>query len=289
LHTSSGPIDARFVIVATGYDKEPFIPDWPGTREFTGDLRHAASYRNVDPYRGRDVLVVGSGNTASDVATDLAEGGVHRVRISIRTPPNIFPRDILGVSAQYTTIIGEKFPRIFDRVGFVSQRLRYGDVESHGLPRPTVGLQTHFRESCHGPMIDEGFVDAVKGGRIEVVAAVEKFDLSEVVLRDGNRIRPDVVLAATGYRRGLEPLVSEFGVLRQDGRPLVHGSNTHPNAPDLYFIGFVRKISGQLRPMRREAKGIARSIAIVRSKDAHRAIGPQHQPIAERTTASLKS
>jgi putative flavoprotein involved in K+ transport len=254
-------LEAERVVLASGYDSAAYVPDWPGAADFTGTLSHAATYRNAVPYRDRDVLVVGAGNTASDVATDLAEGGARRVRIAVRTPPNIFPRDCFGMPTQYATIIGEKLPRLFDRIGFLTQRSLYGDLAPYGLPRPAEGLQTHFRNTCHGPMVDEGFIDAVKAGAIEVVAAVERFESSDVLLVDGNRVRPEVVLAATGYRRGLEPLVGHLGVLRPDGRPLVHGGATHPNAPNLHFIGFVRKISGQLRPMRRDAKRIARVAA----------------------------
>ena len=60
----------------------------------------------------------------------------------------------------------------------------------------------------------------LKAGRIEIVAAVVGFDGPDVLLGDGARIQPEVVIAATGYRRGLEPLVGHFGVLDEDGIPL---------------------------------------------------------------------
>ena len=105
-----------------------------------------------------------------------------------------------------------------------------------------------------------GFVEALKQGRIELVAAVERFDGAEVVLMDGTRIRPDAVVAATGYRRGLEPLLGHLGVLDAGGNPVVVGGRTHPAAPGLYFNGFYASLSGQLRHMRRHARAIARAI-----------------------------
>lgn len=65
----------------------------------------------------------------------------------------------------------------------------------------------------------------LKAGQIEIVAAVEGFDGPSVLLADGTRIQPEAVIAATGYRRGLEPLVGHLGVLGEDGIPLVSGGN----------------------------------------------------------------
>ena len=59
VETPGGDIAARYVVVATGYNHTPFIPDFPGKEGFTGELVHASRYRNPEPYRGRDVLVVG--------------------------------------------------------------------------------------------------------------------------------------------------------------------------------------------------------------------------------------
>jgi putative flavoprotein involved in K+ transport len=266
VHLHDEVLDAQQVVVATGYDAEPAVPDWRGLGGFTGAFMHAASYRNSTPFAGQDVLVIGAGNTASDVTTDLALGAASRVRVSIRTPPNIFPRRFFGMHAQYGAILGEPMPRIGDRIGFVVQRLLYGDLSRYGLPRPEEGMHTHFRRVGHGPMVDEGFVDLVKQGRIEVVAAVAGFHDDEVLLADGGRIHPDSVIAATGYRRGLQELVGHLGVLTPPGSPVVGGASTARQAPGLYFIGFVRKMSGQLWPMRGEATQIARAICSRRQR-----------------------
>lgn len=65
LETSAGPILASEVVVATGFNREPVIPEWPGRETFTGELVHSSEYRNPAPYRGRDVLVVGTGNSGA--------------------------------------------------------------------------------------------------------------------------------------------------------------------------------------------------------------------------------
>lgn len=263
------PVSAGWVVVATGFDREPVIPAWPGRERFSGEIAHGAHYRNAQPYQGKDVLVVGAGNTASDLVTDLVEGGAGRVRIAIRTPPNIFPRRVNGLPLQYSAFVYELLPpRLFDMSGFFIQRLLYGDLSKHGLPRAPEGVQSHFLATCHGPMVDEGFVRALKAGKVEVLPAVECFEGDDVVLVDGRRIQPEAVLAGTGYRRALDPLVGHLGVLTHTGSPAVHGAETHADAPGLYFIGFISRISGQLRLMRGDARRIAQAVA--RERDGAR-------------------
>jgi putative flavoprotein involved in K+ transport len=100
----------------------------------------------------------------------------------------------------------------------------------------------------------------LKAERIEIVAAVVGFDGPDVSLADGTRIQPEVVIAATGYRWGLEPLVGHLGVLDEDGIPLVSGGGEHPAAKGLFFNGYRADLSGQLRLMRLDARAIARTV-----------------------------
>jgi putative flavoprotein involved in K+ transport len=82
-----------------------------------------------------------------------------------------------------------------------------------------------------------------------------------VLLAGSSRLQPDAVIAATGFRRGLEGLVGPLGVLVANGRPAVHGARTHPKAPGLYFIGFSNPLSGKLREVGIDARRIAGDIA----------------------------
>lgn len=259
--TDGGDLDARFVVVATGYDREPNLPDWPGREGFTGELIHSSSYRNPDLYRGRDVLVVGPNITGSEVAHFLSRGGVGRVRVSCRTPPNVMRRKYLGVPVQLNGVVLHRVPLpVADEIIWLGQRMFFGNLDRYGLPRAPLGVATTLRRRQQAPVFDDGFVAEVKAGRIEIVAAVEGFDGPDVMLADGARIQPDAVIAATGYRRGLEGLVGHLGVLDQDGIPLVSGGNQHPAAPGLFFNGYRSELSGQLRLMRPDARAIARSV-----------------------------
>ncbi|MCI3931359.1 flavin-containing monooxygenase [Streptomyces sp. AN091965] len=259
--TGGRELTGRAVIVATGHNHTPHVPDWPGADTFPGDLRHASAYREPSPYTGQDVLVVGIGNTGAEIAVDLAEGGAARVRIAVRTAPHIMRRSTAGWPAQRSGILCRRLPvPVVDRLGRAIARVSVPDLSAHGLPRPATGLYSRVREGAI-PVQDVGLIDAVRSGRVEPVAAVESFEGGKVLLADGSRVGPDAVIAATGYRRALEPLLGHLGVLDPHGRPRVLGPRTAPEAPDLYFTGFTTPISGTLRELARDAGRIARAVA----------------------------
>jgi putative flavoprotein involved in K+ transport len=260
LVTPSGPLTATAVVIATGYNHTPHLPDWPGSAFFAGELFHSARYRTAAPFRGRDVLVVGTGNSGAEIAVDLADGGARRVRVAVRTPPNILRRELLGVSSQRLGVLLRHAPvAIVDPIASAVARLTVGDLTRYGLPSSPRGTYTRAREG-QIPILDVGFIDALKQGRVTVVGAVRGFDGREVLLEDGSRIQPDAVIAATGYARGLERLVGHLGVLNDRGLPLVHGAATYPSAPGLHFIGFSNPISGNLREIALDARRIAKAL-----------------------------
>ncbi|MFF3643980.1 flavin-containing monooxygenase [Streptomyces sp. NPDC002564] len=262
LHATGGrELTGRAVVVATGYNHTPRLPDWPGRDTYTGELLHAGDYRNPHPFTGRDVLVVGAGNTGAEIAVDLAEGGAARVRLAVRTAPHIVRRSTAGWPAQRTGILCRRLPvAVVDRLAGPIARLSVPDLAAQGLPRPDTGLYSRVRQGAI-PVQDVGLIDAVRTGRVEPVAAVDSFEDGKVVLADGTRIGPDAVIAATGYRRALEGLVGDLGILDPRGRPTPHGRRTAKQAPDLYFTGFTNPISGMFREMARDAERIAKTIA----------------------------
>ncbi|WP_129768956.1 NAD(P)/FAD-dependent oxidoreductase [Streptomyces sp. L-9-10] len=263
--TGGRELTGRAVVVATGYNHTPRLPSWPGRESYGGELLHAGEYRDPRPYEGKDVLVVGVGNTGAEIAVDLVEGGAARVRLAIRTVPHIVRRSTLGWPSQATAVLIRRLPvRLVDRAARVLCRISVPDLSSKGLPRPDTGLYSRVREGAI-PVQDVGLVKAVRKGRVEPVAAVESFEPGKVVLADGSRIAPDVVIAATGYRRALEDLLGHLDVLDERGRPVAHGGRTPERAPGLYFTGFTNPISGNLREMARDARKIAKALASSRT------------------------
>jgi putative flavoprotein involved in K+ transport len=262
VRTGAGDLRARHVVVATGYNNTPLMPDWPGREGFSGELVHAARYRNAEPFAGRDVLVVGAGNTGAEIAVDLVEGGARRVRMAIRTPPHVVLRESNGLPTQATGVVMRRVPTwIGDPIARLVGRLTVGDLTRYGMPKPVGGLYTRAIEEHSIPIIDVGLIDCLREGKVEVVGAVEGFDGPDVLLAGGERIAPDAVIVATGWKRALEPLVGHLGVLSDTGRPSAHGGDTPPEARGLYFTGFVNPVSGMFREIGIDARRIARAIA----------------------------
>ncbi|MFG2791485.1 flavin-containing monooxygenase [Streptomyces sp. NPDC048419] len=262
LHATGGrELTGAAVVVATGHNHRPYVPEWAGRDTYKGDFVHAGEYRNPAPYAGRDVLVVGAGNTGAEIAVDLVEGGASRVRLSVRTAPHIVRRSTAGWAAQYTGVMVRRLPTgVVDRMARPMAKLSVPDLAEKGLPRPETGLYTRVKEGAI-PVQDVGLIDAVRTGKVEVVAAVDGFEGGQVVLADGTRVAPDAVVAATGYARALEGLVGHLGVLDERGRPLAHGARTSQQAPGLYFTGFTTPISGTLREVAMDAEKIAKAVA----------------------------
>ncbi|MDP9340509.1 MAG: NAD(P)/FAD-dependent oxidoreductase [Actinomycetota bacterium] len=268
LRTNRAEISAHFVVVATGFNREAVLPDWPGRASFTGQLLHSADYRNPAPYRATDVLVVGTGNSGAEIAVDLVEGGARDVAISVRTPPNILRRDVGGLPSQAVGVLIRRLPvRVVDRIAAVMQRLTVGDLTRYGMPPPPAGMLTRANQDSI-PILDVGLIRLLKRRRVRVVPAVVGFDGPDVLLEGGTTVRPHAVIAATGFRRGLERLVGGLGLVEPGGRPVVHGERTHLNAPNLYFIGFTNPISGNLREIGIDARLIARAVARERAAAA---------------------
>ncbi len=261
LATSSGERTARAVVVATGLSRTPHLPDWPGRETFTGTLVHSKDYREPSAYRDRRVLVVGAGNSAAEIAVEVAEVAAE-VQIAVRTPPNIVRRDTLGVPTQFVGVALSRLPEpVLDPVLGVMRRATVPDLSAYGLSAPRGGMYRQFLRSHTVPILDHGFVDAIRGRRIEVVPAVVGFDGPDVLLAENRRVPVDDVIAATGFGTGLEPIVGHLGVLDAAARPTAHGERTVSGCPDLYFIGITEHLAGLLRLVGKQAAAVARRIA----------------------------
>ena len=261
LRTPAGDVSASRVVVATGMNREPLLPDWPGREGFAGELVHVRDYREPGPFADRSVLVVGSGNSGAEIAVDLRDGGAAPVWLSVRTTPHIVRRDTAGIPTQALGILLGKLPRrTVDPIARTLRRISLPDLAAKGLPAKEQPISS-FAEHPRIPIVDVGIVSAVQRGDVEVVPAVHAFDGAEVVVAGGRRLRPDAVVAATGFRPALEPLVGHLGVLDDAGRPLVHVTAEHPDAPGLYFVGFTPSLGGALRRISWEAQTLARAVA----------------------------
>jgi cation diffusion facilitator CzcD-associated flavoprotein CzcO len=252
----------RQVVVATGYNRTPVAPLWPGQDTFGAPVLHASDYTDPEPYRGTDVLVVGAGNTGAEIAADLAGNGASRVWLAVRTPPNVVPRQLGPIPTTLLAISMDFSPAwLADPINRFLQRRFVGDLTRYGLPAPHAGVVRQMRATGTTPTIDVGLIAELRAGRVTPVAALTRFEGDKAVLADGSRLTPQAVIAATGYTTGLVPMVGHLGVLDGRGRPLPHGARTRPGVPGLRFVGLTNPLKGLLLQINLDARATARAVA----------------------------
>jgi hypothetical protein len=250
VETTQTVFRARHLVVATGLNGEPHVPSWPGLDQFPGDVLHASRYRNGAPWRGRDVLVVGLGNSGGEIAIDLHEHGA-RPALSVRGPVCVIPRDVLGVPVLALAIpLSHLPPRLADRLARPLVRLSLGDPREAGLARSPVGPLEQIARRGKIPLIDVGTLALLRAGAIRLFPGPVRLDGAEVRFTDGRSARFDAIVLATGYR----PRLGFLGGAPPPGDP-------EARAQRLHYCGFDLVATGMLRQIGREARAIARAVA----------------------------
>jgi putative flavoprotein involved in K+ transport len=258
--TNAGILPASDVVVATGLDRVGWIPDWIGRAGFAGPIMHVADLQHTTDLSGQHVLLAGAGNSGVDIAAHLVDAGVAKLWLSVRTPPNIVPAEIHRVPLQAVALVARPLPeRLRDATARLASRYAFGDLRRFGLPTPADGPYRRLRTTGVTIAVDQGFVAGLKAGRVQPVAEIHHLDGTDAVLSDGTRLQPDTLLAATGYRTGLQTMVGHLGILDERGLPQLPRHRTSP-VPGMYFIGFHAAIEGNLRQHPIEAGRIARDI-----------------------------
>ena len=248
---------AQTVVVATGANRRPVRPAWPGLDAFRGDVLHSSEFRNGDPWKGRPVLVVGFGNSACEQAIDLVERGA-LPHLAVRSPVNVLPRDVFGLVPvlQLGIVMQHLPPAVADALAWPMIRVTVGDIRKVGLRKLPYGPNAQIARDHHIPLLDIGTMDHIRAGRIGVHGGIERFTEDSAVFTDGETLAVDAVVLATGYRPGLDEfLVPWREVCDDEGTPRVSGGPTA--LPGLYFCGQFVSPAGMLREMGIEAGRIA--------------------------------
>ncbi len=262
VRASDGPRLARHVIIATGRDRLPFVPAWKGIETFAGQIIHSAQFGDANDYTGKKVLVVGAGNSGFDTLNHLARVDTAQIWLSARHGPALLPRRIGQIAVHRFSPILARLPfRLADAVIAATQRLVFGNLASFGLPPAPSGGASRLASDYTAIAADDGAVDAIKAGRIIVLPTVREFTRDAVVFSNDATIEPDIVIAATGYRTGLETMVGKLGVLDEKGVPLFNGADADPRLPGLWFTGMRPSIRGCFANARIQAQAIAAKIA----------------------------
>jgi len=260
--TGTDTFQSKCVVVATGYNRVPYQPEWPGQEQFQGTFIHSKDYRNAKPFTGKKVLLIGMGNTGSELALDLCEHGAFPT-ISVRSPVNIILRDVLGRPAQRTAIMLSKLPEwAYDFIAKTVQKRTIGNLSAYGLESSPYAPSEQLRRFGKVPVIDIGTVDLIKQRKVLIRPDVECFQENGVVFKDGTSENFDAVIACTGYRAQAEAFFENGGnLLDARGYPRNLWFD-EPEYQGLYFCGFSIPLSGILRNIKIDSALIAEHIRV---------------------------
>lgn len=255
------------LVIATGYNREPYLPTWPGQTSFQGSLLHSSQYRNGEPFKSQRVLVVGFGNSGGEIAIDLWEHGA-QPGLAVRSPVNVIPRELFGIPILAIGILQSKLPpRLADALNTPILRATIGDLTPYGLRKLPYGSMTQIHREAHIPLIDVGTIQLIKRGQITVYPGIETFTEKGVTFTGGDQREFEAIILATGYR----PRVNAF----LEGASAAYDANGTPSSSGreapvsgLYFCGYHVSPTGMLREIALEAKRISAAIAQKHAKAA---------------------
>ncbi len=243
--------DYRWLIAANGSNWAPIIPDWPGS--FTGQLRHAASFKNADEVKGQRVLVVGLGNSGVDICSDATRTAAHTA-VSLRRGYHVIPKHILGKPAD---VFADKSPplpfRLRQRIFQTLLAILIGDLGKYGMPKPDHRLmETH-------PLLSDQFIHHLRHGDIEILGDIARFDGPDVVFKDGSCAPFDQVICATGYDWQV-PYIDQ-SLLPWDRGRLAPPLSIFPDAKNLFLLSFIESNGSSFSLFNEMSWVIGRAIA----------------------------
>lgn len=226
------------LLVCNGHHWDPSYPEFHG--RFDGETIHSHHYIDpTDPLNlvGKRVLVVGIGNSAVDITSELARKGVaEQVFISTRSGAWVMPKYVFGRPADQVFKTNPRLPLgLQRRIARLLPPIVAGKMEDFGLPRP----DHHFLEA-HPTVSSELLLRLGSGD------AVAKPNVSELLgdrvrFADGTVEQVDAIVFATGYRISFPFLDRDF-ISAPNNVLLLYKRMFKPGVDDLAFIGLGQAI-----------------------------------------------
>lgn len=236
--TDAGTRTYEHVVIANGHHSTPKIPEFPGT--FTGESFHAHDYMTPEVFAGKDVLVLGVGNSGMDLACDATKLASN-VLLATRHGVHVMPKYVFGRPIdQWGSPLSAYLPfRVERRLYELMLRLSVGKPENRGLPKPD-----HRLLSAH-PTVSSELHDRVGHGDVTMKPNVERFDGDTVWFTDGSSAHVDVLVYATGYSVALPFLDRALYDPAGNTMPLYQRVLT-PKLPGLFFVGFIQTVGSNI-------------------------------------------
>jgi cation diffusion facilitator CzcD-associated flavoprotein CzcO len=220
-----------YVLIANGHHWNPRYPRYEG--EFTGEILHSHYYRSHLPFKGKRVLVVGGGNSAADIATDVARHAAF-VGISWRRGYYIIPKIIFGQPPDVINARLAWLPRALRvKMNYLTWKLVTGGNEQYGLQAPEVDILDQH------PVINSDLLTRIRHGDIQPRRDIQRYEGKTVVFVDGKREDYDVIIPATGYIISF-PFFDKSLIDFSEGDVPLYLRVFHPDFRSLFFIGLVQ-------------------------------------------------
>ncbi|WP_258103238.1 NAD(P)/FAD-dependent oxidoreductase [Marinoscillum sp. MHG1-6] len=254
--TNNGTFRSQNLIICTGNTNRPRQYTKKGLETFPGEVLHSTEYKNGKPFQGKKVLVIGFGNSACEIAICLHEHGA-RPALSVRSPVNVVPRDILGIPVLQIGIWQSRFrPGWVDKLNHLILRLIVGDFEKYGLKKLPYGPFEQITEHHRIPLLDVGTMDLIRKGAIRVFGDVDQIHNDLIRFKDEREEQFDAIITAVGYENGLDKLLKLDEERKEDLKNKL-SDRTYFGKDNLYFCGFHVSSTGMLREVALESKIIA--------------------------------
>ena len=216
----------RHLVFATGVSSIPYTPDLPGLDDFTGVTVHSGEFRDAAHWKGRKVMVLGSGTSGHDVAQELQAHGaavtiIHRSRthvVSLKEAQRVYavysegipfddcdllatsmPYPVLQRSYQVSTAKGVEVDRpLLDALAGRGFRVWEGEDDT--------GFQMMYLRRGGGYYFNVGCSELIVAGKVKLIqfADIDRFVAKGARLKDGSTVPAELLVLATGYKNQQE-------------------------------------------------------------------------------------
>lgn len=258
--TNNGSFQSKWLVMATGAFGKPRPIEFSGMESFPGKILHSFDYKSGRQFRGQQVLVVGFGNSACEIAMDLYEQGAMPA-MSVHSPVNVVPRDVLGIPVvELSILLSPLPPRLADLISAPLVNGLIGDIRKLGLKRKSYGPLEEIRKDGSSPILDIGTIRHIREGHIKIYGGIDFIDGSIIHFTDGEQEYFNGIIAGIGYYRDYARFVKVDPARFEDLRRPVKRQK-YFGKDGLYFCGYWVSPTGQIREIASDALRIAKDIA----------------------------